>query len=250
MTLENTEAQTPTAEVVTQAVTEAVAQDPEIIRLTQELTQAKGALSGRDRRITELTKKTQQDENLKNDIASLKSSIDDRMELLAAAIENKLGINGNELEEVIPKETRTSVTADLKARIAKEKLEAEQRKAIEILSPIQTRVEALGLKPDDDDYIAIQSLAITMNPKSIALAEKKLVELEAKKETTKVPVESEEVRIAKLVKEGIEKSLIEERKKMGLNVDESNVPSGNKVVPEGATDKIRSGWDKRHPEGK
>ncbi len=226
MTQENKEAQTPKAEVVTQAVTEAVAKDPIIQRLEQELASAKGELSGRDRRISEQAKELQRTKDLTNDIASLKASIDDRFELLASAVETKLGVTGDELDEVIPKETRKSITADIKARIAEDKVKASEREAQKILVPIQQRVEALGLKPDDDDYIAIYSLAVTMNPRSIALAEKKLAEMEAKKETPKVPEEpkeSEEVRINRLAEEKAKEMF----KARGLNIDESNAPRGN-----------------------
>lgn len=89
------------------------------------------------------------------------------------------------------------------------------------LQELQQRTEALGLTDDDEQYIEIKKLAVTMDPDNLKLAKIKIKKLEDAK-MPKAKTETEEERINRLVEEKLRVKLQE----AGMLQPEGAKPSG------------------------
>ncbi len=196
-------------------------------RLTEDLLDARKGLTTAGLTLKQRDEALRNQQAIRDELEAVRTDFSEKFKLLAGYVAQSKSGQPEDFEQA---------QATRPADLLKQFEEAEQKRLADLkfkqdmqtVSGYEQRVLALGLKPDDEDYLDIQDKVVTMNPIKLKLADTKLKKLEEAKMVAKlegkksdVKVETEGERIKRLVSEGLRT----EMEKRGMLTPEGGIPS-------------------------
>lgn len=170
------------------------------------------------------TKKEQEIQRLKEQLENNESQANITKALIAMMAERQ-GRDSDDVESEVKQKQ-----PNLLAQFEKLQKEQETKKAYAKITALQRRTESLGLKPEDDEYVIIKSLATEGKYDKV---ESRLEKLEQAKQVVVTPVKDEkkeEKKDVAITDEDKEKIALEYMKTKGL-IKEGLKPSGTGKIP-------------------
>ncbi len=149
-------------------------------RLTEDLLDARKGLTTAGLTLKQRDEALRNQQAIRDELEAVRTDFSEKFKLLAGYVAQSKSGQPEDFEQA---------QATRPADLLKQFEEAEQKRLADLkfkqdmqtVSGYEQRVLALGLKPDDEDYLDIQDKVVTMNPIKLKLADTKLKKLEEAK---------------------------------------------------------------------